>query len=132
MKEFLAGRFRSFGHAFAGLGYVLRTQRNAQIHLAITLVVIVMGIWLSIPGAQWAVLLLTIALVWAAECLNTSIETVLNIVQPEFSPMAKAGKDVAAAAVLVSAFFAVIIGLIILGPPLWRMLTGETLVLAAP
>jgi diacylglycerol kinase len=130
MREFLAGRLRSFGHAFAGLGYIVRTQKNAQIHLVITLAVIALGIWLSIPGVHWAVLLLTIALVWAAESLNTSIETVLNIVQPEFSPMAKTGKDVAAAAVLISAILAVIIGLIILGPPLWRVLTGETLVLA--
>lgn len=131
MREFFAGRLRSFGHAFAGLGYVVRTQKNAQVHLAITLVVIALGIWLSITALEWALLLLTIALVWAAECLNTSIETVVNIVQPEFSPMAKTGKDAAAAAVLVSAIFAVIIGLIILGPPLWHMLTGETLAFAA-
>ncbi len=119
MKHFIHSRIISFGHAFRGLGYVVRTQRNAWIHALATVLAIIFGAWLMLPARDWAVLALTIAMVWMAEALNTSIEAVVDLASPTHHPLAKVGKDVGAAAVLVAAFVAVLVGLLILGPPLW-------------
>lgn len=112
--------WRSFQHAFAGIWYVIRTQRNAKIHLAIASFVVVLSLFLGLPPAQWALLVLTIALVIAAEILNTVIESLADLVSPDFHPLAKIAKDAAAGAVLVLAIGSVLVGLLILGPPLWR------------
>ena len=119
MIAFIRSRIASFGHAFHGLWYVLRTQRNAWIHTAVTVVVVLMGWWLALPARDWAVLALAIAIVWAAEVLNTAIEAVVDLASPVHHPLAKVGKDVGAAAVLIAAATAVLVGLLILGPPLW-------------
>ncbi len=124
MKAFLLSRVESFRHALRGWSYVMRTQRNAWIHgIAATLVFIV-GVWLQLPARDWAVLILTISMVFAAEFLNTAIEAVADLATKEQHPLAKVGKDVGAAAVLIAALAAVLIGLLILGPPLWARLTG--------
>lgn len=122
MLAFLRSRIASFGHAFHGLWYVLRTQRNAWIHAIVTLVVLLLGLWLGLPGRDWAVLALAIAIVWASEVLNTAIEAVVDLASPVHHPLAKVGKDVGAAAVLIAAVTAVLVGLLILGPPLWSKL----------
>lgn len=110
---------RAFGHAFSGLFYAIRTQRNMPIHLAIAAGVIALGLWLGLSAVQWAILALTISSVLAAELLNSGLETVVDMVSPEYHPLAKRAKDVAAGAVLLAAIFAVVVGLLILGPPLW-------------
>lgn len=120
MKKFAHSRTISFGHAFRGLWYVLRTQQNAWIHAFVTVTVIALGLWLVLPARDWAVLALTIAMVWMAETLNTAIEAVVDLASPAHHPLAKVGKDVGAAAVLIVAIVAVIVGLLILGPPLWE------------
>jgi diacylglycerol kinase (ATP) len=119
MINFIKSRIESFGHAFRGWGYVIRNEKNAWIHAVATILVVAMGIWLVIPLRDWAVLVLTIAMVWTAEFLNTSIEAVVDLASPVHHPLAKVGKDVGAAAVLIAACAAVLVGLIILGPPLW-------------
>lgn len=119
MLEFIKSRILSFGHAFRGWGYVVRNEKNAWIHAVATILVVLMAAWLAIPVRDWAVLVLTIAMVWAAEFLNTSIEAVVDLASPLHHPLAKVGKDVGAAAVLIAALAAVMVGLIILGPPLW-------------
>lgn len=111
-------RIQSFQYAFAGWWYVLRTQPNAWIHAVVTAVVVMLGIWLDISRLEWLILLLTFMAVWMAEFMNTAIEAVVDVASPDFHPKAKIAKDVAAAAVLVGALGAVIIGLLILGPPL--------------
>jgi diacylglycerol kinase (ATP) len=118
MKNFLFARIASFRHAFHGWWYVLRTQRNAWIHALATTLVIVLGLWLQLPARDWATLVLVIAMVWSAEFLNTSIEAVVDLASPAQHPLAKVGKDVGAAAVLIAAVAAVLVGLLILGPPL--------------
>ena len=123
MKNFIRSRIASFGHAFRGLWYVLRTQQNAWIHATLTAMVIVLGVWLALPARDWAVLALTIAMVWMAETLNTSIEAVVDLASPTHHPLAKVGKDVGAAAVLIVAIAAILVGLLILGPPLWTRLS---------
>jgi diacylglycerol kinase len=119
VRSFISSRADSFRHAFRGWFYALRTQRNAWIHSAIATVVLIVGLWLGLPPRDWAVLVLTAALVFMAEFINTSIEAVVDLASPGEHPLAKTGKDVAAAAVLVSALAATVVGFLILGPPLW-------------
>jgi diacylglycerol kinase len=76
-----------------------------------------------LTARDWAILILTTAVVFVAEFLNTAIEAVVDLASPEIHPLAKIGKDVGAAAVLVAALAAVLIGLLILGPPLWARIT---------
>ena len=118
MKSFLYSRIHAFRHAFRGLFYVMKTQRNAWIHTAVTVAVFLLGVWLRISLTEWAIIVLTIALVFMAEFINTAIEAVVDLASPNKHPLAKIGKDVGAAAVLVAAFAAVLVGLLILGPPL--------------
>lgn len=108
----------SFRYAFWGIRHLLFSQRNAQIHLAIGMLAVAAGVVLGISRVEWAVLVLTCALVLAAEGANTAIEAVVDIAAPEYHPLAKIAKDVAAGAVLLTAIAAVIVGLIIFGPPL--------------
>jgi diacylglycerol kinase (ATP) len=124
MKEFFISRIRAFGHAFRGWGYVLRTQRNAWIHAVVTTLVILVAAWLRLPARDWAVLVFAIALVWTAEFINTALEAVVDLASPQHHPLAKVGKDVGAAAVLFAALTSVVIGLLILGPPLWERLSA--------
>jgi len=118
MGEFFRLRALSFRYAFEGCWHVLRTQRNAWIHGVISLIVLAMAAWLQLPARDWAVLILTIAMVWSAEFLNTALEAVVDLASPELHPLAKIGKDVGAATVLIAALASIIIGLLILGPPL--------------
>ncbi|MCC6985735.1 MAG: diacylglycerol kinase family protein [Anaerolineales bacterium] len=122
MKEFFLSRVRAFHYAFQGWGYVLRTQRNAWIHSLIATVVFFLGLWLDLSPQDWAIIVLTAALVFTAEFINTAIESVVDLATQEHHPLAKAGKDVGAAAVLVAALAAILVGLLILGPPLWEKL----------
>jgi len=112
----------SFRHAFAGWWYVLRTQRNAWIHAIISTAVFVVGIWLELDRRDWAIILLTMVAVWMGEFINTALEAVVDLASPDIHPLARVGKDVGAAAVLIAALAAVLIGLLILGPPLWSKL----------
>jgi diacylglycerol kinase (ATP) len=123
MLAFLRARIASFGYAFQGWWYVLRTQHNTWIHAIASLAVFSLGLWLVLPARDWAVLVLTIALVWTAEFINTALEAIVDLASPSHHPLAKVGKDVGAAAVLVAALAAVLIGLLILGPPLFERLT---------
>jgi diacylglycerol kinase len=90
--------------------------------LVATWAVIGLGLFLGIEPLEWAILILAIGLVWTAEFVNTALEAVVDLASPATHPLARVGKDVGAAAVLISAMLAVIIGLIILGPPLWSMI----------
>ncbi len=123
MKAFIVSRLHSFRHAFRGWFYALRTQRNAWIHSAVATIVFILGLWLQLSPLDWAIIILTIAMVFAAEFMNTAIEAVVDLASPDTHPLAKIAKDVGAAAVLVAALAAIIIGLLLLGPPLWLKLT---------
>lgn len=81
-----------------------------------------MGAWLKITRAEWAVIVFTIALVLILEGLNTAIEAAIDLSSPNFHPLAKKAKDLAAGMVLIAAIASVIVGLLILGPPLWDKL----------
>lgn len=118
MIQFLRSRLPAFRHAFSGLGYVLRTQKNAWIHASATILVIVLGSWLGLDSLRWAILIFAIGLVWLSEAFNTAIEAFIDLVNPDTHPLAGIAKDTAAAAVLIAAITAAIIGILILGPPL--------------
>ena len=122
MKSFFASRIASFRYALQGWHHVFRTQQNMWIHGIIATVVFFLALWLLLPARDWAMLILTTAMVFAAEFMNTAIEAVVDLASPEKHPLAKIGKDVGAAAVLVAALAAILIGLLILGPPLWAKL----------
>ena len=123
-REELHGRALSFRYAFEGWWYALRTQHNTWIHAVVSAAVFALAFWLGISRLEWAVLVLTTTAVWMAEFANTALEAVVDLIQPDYHPLAKAAKDVAAAAVLVGAIGASLIGLLILGPPLWQRLFG--------
>jgi diacylglycerol kinase len=115
---------RSFGFALEGVSYLIRTQRSAQIEIAIGVVVIAVAAWLRISALEWAVLILAMAPVLALEALNTAIELAVTLASPERHPLAKAAKDVAAAMVLIAALGSVIVGAIVLGPRLASILVS--------
>ena len=110
----------SFRNALSGLNELLRTQRNARIHLAITLAVIGLAAWLRLSAADWALLAVTAALVWTAELINTALEAVVDLASPGRQPLARLAKDLSAAAVLVAAVGAAVVGALVLAPPLFR------------
>jgi len=122
VRAFILSRWHSFGHAFRGWAYVLRTQRNAWIHAAIATLVFILSFWLSLPPRDWAVIILAVGLVFGAEFINTAIEAVVDLASPVHHPLARVGKDVGAAAVLIAALAAILVGLLVLGPPLWARL----------
>ena len=118
LLRFLKNRRPAFTHAFYGLKHVIKTQKNAWIHLAGTVVVIFFGIWLKVSIQDWALLAIAIGLVWIAEIFNTSIEALVDLASPKFHPVAKIAKDTGAAAVMAAAFLSIILGLLVLGIPL--------------
>jgi diacylglycerol kinase (ATP) len=124
MSSFFRSRARSFRYAFSGWWYVIRTQRNAWIHALVSIAVFIVGIWLRISAQDWAVIVLAIAMVWTAEFVNTALEAVVDLASPQQHFLARVGKDVGAAAVLIAAVASFIIGLLILGPPLFQRLQG--------
>lgn len=113
-----SGRSRadSFRDAFAGWGYTLRTQRNAWIHTAITILVTAIGLWIKLTRLEWALLFGAIGLVWVAELINTALETLVDLASPELHPLAARAKDIGAAAVLTASFVAVLIGTLVFLP----------------
>jgi diacylglycerol kinase (ATP) len=109
-------RIRSFGYAFQGLGFMLKTQQNAWIHLVATAAVIGAGVWVKLSFYDWRWIVSAIGFVWVAEIVNTAFEHLCDVVQPEFHVSVKVAKDVAAGAVLVAAFIAVVIALLVFLP----------------
>ena len=120
-------RVTSFMYAVDGCAYMLRHQKNTRILLAATVIVAPLAFWLGIAMDRWAILVLTIGSVWVTEFINAAIEATVNLSTSEIHPMAKVAKDVAAAAVLITVFVAVLIGFLILGPPLVERLQASAL-----
>jgi diacylglycerol kinase (ATP) len=116
----LADRARSFRYAFSGLAYMLRSQHNAWLHLAITAVVCFAGWWFSLSAADWRWLISAIALVWVSETMNTAFEFVCDVVSPEFHVSVARAKDIAAGAVLICAAGSALIGILTFWPYFWR------------
>jgi diacylglycerol kinase len=112
----IVGRMRSITHALSGLVSMLRTQHNAWLHLAATIVAVAFGLYFAISAIEWMVLVLAIVAVWVAEALNTALEFLGDVTSPEFHPLVKQAKDVAAGGVLIAAVGALIVGALIFLP----------------
>lgn len=119
---FLQGRVASFGYAFTGIAILVRTQRNAQIHLMATLIVTVAGFTAGLTSTEWGLISLSLAGVWITEALNTAIEFLADAAVPEQHPLIGNAKDVAAGGVLLAAVNAVVVGVVVFGSRLIRLL----------
>jgi diacylglycerol kinase len=125
MLEFFRSRLRSLRYAFSGWWHVIRTQRNAWIHAVVSLLVLTVCTWLRLPARDWALIILAIAMVWTAEFVNTAIEAVVDLAaNHQRHNLARVSKDVGAAAVLIASLASILIGLLVIGPPLWEKIQG--------
>src|SRR3712207_4448551 len=108
------GVVRSFDHAYRGLIYAVRTQRNMRFHVVAATVVLVGSLFLGVSKLELAVLVLVIMFVFVTEMFNTALEFTVDLATKEYHPLAKLSKDVSAGAVLVSSVGAVLVGYLIL------------------
>jgi diacylglycerol kinase (ATP) len=122
MRPFqFTGRVRSFRHAIAGILRMIHCQHNAWIHAAATVAVLAAAFFFHVSAADWCWIILAISIVWTAEALNTAFEFLADAASPEFHPLVRDAKDVAAGAVLLTAIAAAIIAAIIFWPYLQRL-----------
>lgn len=115
-------RLASFGHALRGLAVFAR-QPNARIHLVAAVLVTALCRWLQIDVLEWLFIVGAIVLVLAAEAMNTALEHAVDVASPEWHPLARDAKDVAAAAVLICSLGAAVVGVIVLAP--YLLTTGD-------
>ena len=101
---------------------MLGTQHNAYLHALATVIVIILGFVVGLSANEWRWIVLAVIVVWAAEAFNTAFEFLCDVASPEFHPLVEKAKDVAAAAVLICALGALIIGIMVFGP---YMVAGE-------
>lgn len=104
---------RSFGAAFSGIRAAVSGQRNLKIHVGAALVVCAVGVYVDLNSGEWALVAFAIGLVISAELVNSAIEALVDMVEPEMNPRAGRVKDIAAGAVLVAALTAIIIGVLV-------------------
>lgn len=114
-------RIRSFRYAFQGMATLLKDEHNSRIHVCVMIAVILAGILFGITSYEWCILLLCFGLVLMAEAMNSAIEAIADMVMPEFHPLVKKAKDVAAAGVLISAMASVAIGLVVFLPYIFNL-----------
>jgi len=112
MKKF----FKGFYFACKGISYSFSTQLNFRIHCLIALFVINAGFYFALNTIEWLWIIAATAMVFIVELFNTAIETLVDLVSPDFNPKAGLIKDISAAAVLIASFMALIIGILIFLP----------------
>ena len=117
MNKFIRG----FGFAFKGLGHAVKTQLNFRVHLVLAVIAMSLGWYLQLSSSEWLWIIFSIGLVLLTELLNTAIELLVDLVSPGFNETAGKVKDIAAAAVLVTAFTALAIGIVIFLPKLLQL-----------
>lgn len=116
MQKYLQQRFKSFSFAIKGLYVLFKGEPNAKIHLFFAVTTLILAFFFEVEKLDWIILIACITLVLAAEAFNTAIEYLTDLASPDYHPLAKKTKDIAAAAVLISAIGTVIIGLIVFVP----------------
>ena len=112
----LKKRIKSFGYAFKGIASLIKKEHNAWIHCTAIVVVTLAGMYFSITPTEWSIVVLCFGMVLAAEGFNTAIERLVDLVSPDYHPIAGDVKDVAAGAVLICAIAAAIVGMIVFIP----------------
>ena len=112
----LTGRLHSVRNAVHGVALMLRSQHNAWLHAFASICILTIGVFFHLTDAEWCWIILAIMAVWTAEALNTALEFLADAAKPEYHPLVKCAKDVAAGGVLISAVGSIAIGLLVLGP----------------
>ncbi len=125
MKSFFRSRKISFGHAWEGLVYMIRTQPNAQIEMVFTFLIIVLSILFTLSLVEWLFVSSAIFVVIITEVLNTAIEKTMDKITREFDQDVKLIKDISAAAVLLSVTYSVVVGGLIFIPKIMEWLSGD-------
>ena len=120
----MSARLKSFIYAFNGIKYYFKHQHNVWIHLLIAFVVIAFGLLFNINSLQWCLVFLAMGMVLSAEGFNSAVELLSDIVSPDQNSRIGQVKDIAAGAVLLTAFFAAIVGLIIFLPKIWQFINS--------
>jgi len=118
----LGKRLNSFRFAFAGVVELFRSQANAKIHLGFCILVLVVGCYFDLTATEWCLVVFAIVSVFSAEAFNTALENLTDLVSPGHHPLAGKAKDLAAAAVLMTAAGAAIVGTVIFLPKLLALL----------
>lgn len=121
--KFLKRLYISFGYGFNGIFHVLKKEEHLKIHVVISLLVIIAGFCFKISPMEWMIIVLCIGLVISAELMNTAIERLSDIVNPNHNPNIGLVKDIAAGAVIITAIISVIIGMLIFLPKIIDLLT---------
>ena len=111
-----SGRIRSFKFALMGIWTMFKSQHNAWVHAAATVLVVGVGFLLHLSSSEWCWIVLAIMAVWMAEGFNTAFEFLADAASPGFHPLVKHAKDVAAGSVLVAAIGSLVVGILVLGP----------------
>ena len=119
MKKFIG----SMSHAIAGLLHVVQSEANMRWHLLATIVVVALGVYLRINATEWSLIVGCIGAVMALECINTSIERLADRVSDQPDPLIGKCKDAAAGGVLMISIASAVIGLIVLVPKIWTLIT---------
>ncbi len=120
-KFSLKSRFKSFRFAVNGLSSLLINEHNSRIHLIAAIISIAMGIVLKLNFFEWSLLIIVIGIVFISELINTSLETLADIIDPKWNKMIMMAKDYSAASVLISAIVALIVGCLIMIPKLIKL-----------
>ena len=115
----LVNRFKSFTYAWSGIKELLRTEHNTWIHLFLTIIAVILALVFNIAIGEWTALIICMTMVWTAEIFNTCIEKLLDFISTDRHPQIKNIKDMAAAAVLMASWAAIIIGAIIFIPKIF-------------
>lgn len=116
MNNELHKRLQSFAFAWKGIGSFVRKEHNAWIHCSAIIAVTTAGVLFNITRTEWLIILLCFGIVLAAEAFNTAIERLVNLVSPDYHPIAGDVKDIAAGGVLICSITAAIIGAVIFIP----------------
>ena len=115
-KFSISKRLQSFSHAFDGIKVLLKEEHNARVHVVLALTVVLAGFYFKIEPFEWMFIVLCIALVLSLEIVNSSIERMADFISPDKHKAIKHIKDLAAAAVLLSAIASIVVAAIILIP----------------
>jgi diacylglycerol kinase len=114
-------RLKSFAYALQGMIHLVRTQPNARLHLLAAFLVCALAVYFDLGRSEWLWITVAIVLVWSAEAFNTALEQLADALHPERDPGIGRAKDIAAAAVLIAALGAAVIGMLIFMPHLASM-----------
>jgi diacylglycerol kinase len=113
---------RKFKVAFEGLFFLLKKDRNFQIHLLLFVLLLAASFFIGLSKFEWITILICSALVFTTEAVNSSIEKLADLITKEIRPEIKILKDIAAGAVLISSIFSISVALIIFLPKIWSMI----------